>query len=113
RGAATGYANLAPIAGINRTQRRNANGIAVTRLTLRRANVSEESRFYFDCCTHARVRHWREHGAFQHRQHSAASSAAVPPAGSPGLCLDDSPVQRRVRRILRGLPRLAGTKPDV
>jgi hypothetical protein len=51
---------LQPIIGIDRTQRRDANGIFHTGPALRRANAGEKPWFHLDCRAHAGVGHRRE-----------------------------------------------------
>src|SRR5262245_21425855 len=64
RGKAVGCAGFAAVPGIDRTQRRNANGIVHTRLALQRANVDEATWIHVDRCDHPRARHWREYRDF-------------------------------------------------
>src|SRR5262249_2149149 len=65
RGTAAGSAGLAAIAGIDRAQRRNTNGIVHTRPALRRANVTEATWIYFAGCADAGAGHRREHDDVQ------------------------------------------------
>src|SRR5262245_4068331 len=81
RGTAGGCAGFTTIAEIDRTQRRNSNGIAVTRHSLRRANVIQEPRLHVDRRHHAGAGHWGEHGDFQRRERRAAAPAAVSRTG--------------------------------
>src|SRR5262245_3130839 len=71
-------------------RRNDANTLA--RPALRRANVVEESGLQFDCHSHARSGHRREHGDLQRRQSCAALSPAVQgrrPAGD-GLGIESA-----------------------
>src|SRR5215475_7483080 len=70
-------AGYTTIAGIDRTQRRNPNGIVHTRLALRRANLGKKSRPHVDRRTVVGARHWAEHGHLQRRLRHAARAAAV------------------------------------
>src|SRR5262245_1900503 len=80
-GTASGRAGFAAIAGIDRTQRRNPNGIVHTRPALRRAAAVEESWLYSDCRTLAGARHWGQYGDLQFAGRCAAQVAARAGAG--------------------------------
>src|SRR5262245_29597492 len=54
----------------------------LARPALRRANLVEKARFYFDCNHHARTGHWGEHGHFQSGQHGDVATAASVGAGA-------------------------------
>src|SRR5262245_17791164 len=77
RGTASGRASYTTVAGIDRTQRRNPNGIVHTRLAFRRANAGKKSRPHVDRRIVVGARHWAEHGHLQRRLRHAARAAAV------------------------------------
>src|SRR5262245_31311371 len=81
RGTGASCAGVATIIGIDRTTRRNANGIVHTRPALRRADAAEESWLYSDCRTLAGARHWRQYGDLQFAGRCAAQIAARAGAG--------------------------------
>src|SRR5262245_3230849 len=112
RGTAAGCAGLAPTTGIDRTQRRNANGIVHTRPALRRANVIEEPGLHVDSRAHAGAGHRREYGDFQRGRCDAVASVAVPGVGAVGNALVnvENASRREIQRLYAGLPRVAGAE---
>jgi putative ABC transport system permease protein len=70
-------AGFATLAGIDRTKRRNTNGIVHTRPALRHANVDEATWLYFDRSHYVGGRHRGQHGNLQRRQRGSLSAAAL------------------------------------